>query len=529
MRRIVVTACLCLVLTGLPPEARASVFTPTRFDDPPPGSCDPSDCSLREAILAANGSVGPDTIQLSAGTYTLTIPLDPTPDDGLDGDLDVTDSVTIVGTGPGSTVVDANGDVTGGRALHLDPEVGGASPVVNLSGMTLTGGVGAQGRAIRSANETRAFLTDMSLTGNDGDSFGGAILNHNDSAMTIADSTIVNNLSTSYGAGILTEQDAVLTIVRSTISGNVGSYGGGLMGQGNARLFVQDSLITGNTSLAGGQGGGGIFLQNSAAATLTNVTVSGNHSATDGGGIFLKNSASLTALSSTITGNAADSDGDTTGDGGGILGEAPFTGSVTLQNSILALNTDPTSDPDCSGTIGSGGHNLIGVVSAGCAFTPATGDQTGTPAATLDPLVGLLALNGGPTQTHALLAGSSALDAGGLGVPATDQRGVPRSATPDIGAYELVRCRGRVVNIVGTEGPDTLEGTGAKDGILALGGNDKLRGRGGADGLCGGPRKDVLRGGAGKDRLDGGPGKDTCVGQAGRDKAFKCERQRSIP
>jgi hypothetical protein len=100
----------------------------------------------------------------------------------------------------------------------------------------------------------------------------------------------------------------------------------------------------------------------------------------------------------------------------------------------------------------SAGYNLIGN-GAGCNFAQAATDRVGTPAAPIDPRLGPLADNGGPTQTHALLADSPAIDAanpaapgsGGDACPGTDQRGVHRledgdgDGVPrcDIGALEL--------------------------------------------------------------------------------------------
>ena len=71
--------CLCsaLALCGV---AHAATFSPTRFDDPPPDGCLPTDCSLREAVLAANAAPGADRIALQAGDYALTRSAEP-PDD----------------------------------------------------------------------------------------------------------------------------------------------------------------------------------------------------------------------------------------------------------------------------------------------------------------------------------------------------------------------------------------------------------------------------------------------------------------
>ncbi len=113
-----------------------------------------------------------------------------------------------------------------------------------------------------------------------------------------------------------------------------------------------------------------------------------------------------------------------------------------MRNTILAGNVDGGGEkPDCAATIESEGYNLV-QSTLGCAFDgDTTGNLTG-----VSPLLGPLADNGGLTQTHPLLAGSPALDAGSPLVPGTggqscsalDQRGVPRPQPSrcDIGAYE---------------------------------------------------------------------------------------------
>ena len=78
-----------------------------------------------------------------------------------------------------------------------------------------------------------------------------------------------------------------------------------------------------------------------------------------------------------------------------------------------------------SGAFTSQGHNLIGDGTGGTGFTNGVnGDIVGTSVNPIDPKLGPLKNNGGRTKTHALLAGSPAIDAGdNAGVPATDQRG----------------------------------------------------------------------------------------------------------
>src|SRR5919198_4947983 len=101
-----VAVAVWVVLAGAP-NAAAATFAVTRTDDPSPGACD-SDCSLREAVLAANAGSGGDTIHVPAGHYRLTIP-GPDEDSGASGDLDVTQDVTIEGDGARWTMIDAEG------------------------------------------------------------------------------------------------------------------------------------------------------------------------------------------------------------------------------------------------------------------------------------------------------------------------------------------------------------------------------------------------------------------------------------
>jgi CSLREA domain-containing protein len=405
--------------------ALGAVITPSTFGDENGGG---TDCSLREAILAANTDAafggcpaggGADTIPLGAGTYGLSIPPGTTGDGSLEGDLDVAGPLTITHTGLAPAVIDGNGI---DRVVHVLP----------------TGNLTASGLTIR------------------------------------------NGRTTQSGAGIRNE--------------------------GNLNLSF--ATLTGNETTA--SFGGGIANTSTGTLVLTDVTISGNRAENDSGGLDQGPGGQANLNNVTITGNTADTDGNG-GGGGGLVAK----GTVNLRNTIIAGNKDISApgvgaSPDCSGSPISQGNNLM-ADPTGCGFARRGGDKTN-----VKPLLGPLANNGGSTLTHALLAGSPAINAGGKGVTPADQRGVPRR-TPDIGAYEFARCGGRVVNRVGTSGMDTLVGTKRADGILGLGGMDILRGRAGKDGLCGGKGKDTLLGGKGKDTLLGGKGKDKLKGGPGKD------------
>ncbi len=311
--------------------------------------------------------------------------------------------------------------------------------------------------------------------------------------------------------------NSTLTASGLTIAnGLVGGSGGGILNS-NGTLNLSSATVT-NNETTGSFGGGIANAGGAAVANLTNVTLSGNRAVTDSGGF--DNAAATANLNSvTISGNTADSDQNLGGTAGGIY---ELSGTVNLRNTIVAGNTDnspgPGNAPDCDGTPTSEGNNLIGDLTQ-CEFTATGGDKTNA-----NPLLGPLADNGGSTFTHALLAGSPAIDGAGPGAPPTDQRGAPRSS--DIGAYELVSCGAVVVNRVGTSGNDSVSGTAGADGFLLFAGNDGATGLGGADAVCGGdgkdtlkggPGKDLLRGERGRDKLKGGGGKDKLVGGPGRD------------
>ena len=157
--------------------------------------------------------------------------------------------------------------------------------------------------------------------------------------------------------------------------------------------------------------------------TISGVTIR-HGTASFGGGIFINNVTTLTLTNSTVSGNSAAVDG------GGI---SNVDSTLTLNSSIVAVNL---SGGDCSGVVAlSQGFNLDSDNT--CGLT----DPTDLPG--VDPLLGPLQDNGGPTETHALSPGSLAIDPipPGSCATATDQRGNARPQGPgcDIGAYEVTK------------------------------------------------------------------------------------------
>jgi len=409
------------------------------------GTCD-ADCSLREAIIAANANPGVDTITVPADTYTFTI-VGGKEDLAATGDLDITDDLTINGADAATTAIDA---ATLDRVFHVDPGESGIT--VNISDLTITGGKppGNGGGILNSG----AVLTveDSVITGNDAGAgsgaSGGGIRNAGASILVVNNTEISDNVvtaSTGDGGGVTNDDTAVATINDSVIVRNSASQGGGVHTTHGAATIINNSVIADNEAF----NGGGIYQAPPAAGNsidIANTTISGNSATNTGGGIFKLGDGTINLNNVTVTNNTADSDSADGGDGGGIA-NAEDSG-INLKNTIVAGNFDSTSDPDCLGTLTSQGYNLIEVVSPGCTIG---GDTTGNVIG-VDPLLMPLSDNGGPSETHAIPAGSAAVDAGnptnpgsgGDACEAADQRGVSRPldgdtdtvALCDIGAFE---------------------------------------------------------------------------------------------
>jgi len=352
--------------------------------------------SLRAAIMEANALPGmASEIFLNAGTYTLT--LGPAGDDlAVNGDLDVIGELTITGAGADVTIIDGN---SLDRVFHLKD---------NAADLT---------------------LTDLTVRGGSTDHKGGGIWVEHSLARLTATRVIVTGNIAENGAGIFNDGTMTLTDVVISNNGNATTKEGG-------GIHHKEAATLNGVTISGNQAadGGGIHNDNAAnGLSLTNVTVSGNTATNKGGGMYTQKP--VTILNSTFTLNSAAT-------GGGIFNNL---GTIDIKNTIVAQNT-ATLNPDVDGVFNSQGNNLIGDTGTAGGFTHgAKSDQAGTAVSPIDPRLDALQNNGGFTQTHALLAGSPAIDAGtSAGAPAADQCGSARpvdgdgdaTATVDIGAFE---------------------------------------------------------------------------------------------
>ena len=278
---------MCAALLYAPHASAATTFTVTRTDDPPPNGCLPGDCSLREAVIAANTGSGGDTIAVPAGHFRLGI-AGLGEQNAATGDLDLTKSVTITGAGARATVIDAM------RIDRVFEVLGGAT--VLISDATITGGVTAgNGAGIESAG-TLTLVRDA-LVGNHatGVADGGGI-DSGGPALTITQSTLAGNEG--YNGGAI-QFSHLLTVTSSTITGNAGGGpglngdGGGISGSSGSTALIKSSTITGNEAFNGTGSGGGI---DSPGVTLQNSIVSDNRAyAPDLSAAYSDNCAGATA------------------------------------------------------------------------------------------------------------------------------------------------------------------------------------------------------------------------------------------
>ena len=349
--------------------------------------------SLREAITAANATTGADTITFNslfeiAQTISLT-----------SSELGITDSLTITGPGQELLTIDAQQN---SRVMNFTASTGDLS----LGGLTLTGGqiTGLDGGGIRFNSNGTLTLTSSTVSGNRsiGSTAEGGGIFTSSGAVTLHSSTVNGNSSGSLGGGIRTSSGTV-TLNSSTVSGNsIGAVGGGIRTFSGA-VILNSSTVSGNSS----DGIGGGISTFSGAVSLDSSTVSGNSAVARGGGIYTRDGAVL-IINSTVTDNSAG------GVGGGIGLLADNDGErLTLRNSIVAGNTDNGTAPDVQAP-GDPANNL-NVDFSLIGNTTGSGITAGTGVGNVldqSALLGTLADNGGPTQTHALLPGSPALDAG---------------------------------------------------------------------------------------------------------------------
>ncbi len=488
MKRIAILTVL-LLWSG---ASWAATFVVDRLDDPNPSesacTAAASDCSLRGAIDASNATLTDDVITLPAGTYPIGI-AGCDENNNANGDFDVTSqntgkSLTINGAGAATTIIDGN-DVD--RVFDLISPISVNTLDVTINGVTIRDGTAQE------------FEGSCFLSGDGGGiRVGTATTLPLSVTLNLNDSVVEQNVAVE-GGGIYNNNGTV-TIDESTIDGNQALFEGG--GIGNTVVCLSTEIEITNSTISDNQvgvpgpsgsqeGNGGGISSGDGEIRVVNSTISGNRafgtdSAGHGGGIFIRSSQACQAtailMNATVTGNTADFGASNNGDGGGVFIEEPSpppsltalivpTAELNLRNTIIAGNIDGspsgTLRPDCArfnADINSEGFNLVGDDTGCDGLFTGPSDQVGTDVSPVNPRLGPLANNGGPTQTHALLtspvvspaidtansAGCFTNDANTAGALTRDQRNSPRPidggptgpspARCDIGAFELGGC-----------------------------------------------------------------------------------------
>ncbi|MEP7340603.1 MAG: Ig domain-containing protein, partial [Acidobacteriota bacterium] len=376
-----------LVVTGL---VCPSTLTVNNLGDA--GDANPGDgicatgggvCTLRAAIEEANAipACTPLTINFSVtGMINLATA------------LPALNHPNLTITGPGASSLDVHRNVvTAFRIFTVN-----SGKTVNISGLTISNGNANDGGGIQ--NNGTLSVDGCVLANNQGGGNGGGGI-ANTSQLNVNNCSFISNSGALAGGGLLQINGGTAVVTNSTFTGNSAQQGGAIANQG---------------------------VNVAASMTLTNCTISGNTATTFAAGVTNVASGATTTLTMTnctVSGNTAPSNG------GVRTGVNSGTQTFTYHNNIFSGNSSPNVLP-ISGTNTSLGNNLSSDGTGG----GGPGDLLNT-----NPLLAALGNYGGPTQTHALLPGSPAINAGNnTGAPATDQRGIlrPQQTTTDIGAFE---------------------------------------------------------------------------------------------
>ncbi len=361
-------------------------------------------CSLADAITAANTDSATGGCAAGSGADELR----------LTADVDLLTALPVIANGSTVTIR--------GNGFRVQRDAGApdfrifevpTSGDLTLDNIEVSGGAASKGAGVDNAGVLTVI--DSAITGNAVSGFGGGggISTIGSGSLTLVGSTVSGN-SAFNGGGIQVFSGTVL-VSESHVDGNQATARGGGIYQYGGSLNVLSSTISGNTVSGGAgapghYGGGGVFLYTS--GTIVDSTISGNSIGVGNGGGILNYYGGVygppvTITNSTVTGNAATN-------GTAIYSYIAVT---NLANSAITGTCTGYAAPV------DGGNNF------GCGF--------GSPPE-LDPV---LADNGGPTPTHALLLTSPAIDAAGSCGSAVDQRGFERSGDCDSGAFEFEGVR----------------------------------------------------------------------------------------
>ncbi len=407
-----------IIFYGKPLEAGSLVVTSTA------DVVDATDLqtTLREAIAHAAGQSDTQTITFSNNTNNGAVNFH----DGTQR------SIRLLGS---SLLVESADNITGPGANRLTISGNNASRVFTfnsgldntISGLSISNGI-ASGISKSGGNLT---LNDCTISQNSSAanaSAGG--INASSGSLTLNRCTLSTNFAETQGGGIsATFCTVVLTdcTLHENFANSSTTGGGGIFMNGGSLALNRCTISSNSAGNASGNSasGGGIAFIGTGTGTITNCTISGNSATGSGGGIAVNTGRNLTLTHCTITGNTAASTTPANRIGG--IRVDGSTAILTMAHNIIANSTGVDIGLSNNPAVNITGPNLV---EDGSLLNTTSGD----------PNLGPLANNGGPTQTHALLSNSPAIDAGNSSIanlPMTDQRGFARRFfAPDLGAYE---------------------------------------------------------------------------------------------
>ncbi len=485
------TLAMCMTLCFLVP-ARAAIITVTSDS----GGTGGPDCTIRDAITAANTDTPTGGCPAGNGADTIVLPVDATitlteednNTEGHNGLPSITSEITIYGNlttvqrdaadgtptfrifhvaGTGNLTLNGLTVCSGSAQGAAFPATSGGgifnSGVLELTNSMVSGNLAAfTGGGIENFNGTGA-LTDTTVSNNSAHT-GGGILNRDNSTMTLTDSTVSENFAyNAGGAGGGIRNFGTLELMYCTVSENFAPAAGGGISSFNGAMTLTYCTVSDNTAIVGGGGiwnyngpvtltyctvsdntadfGGGIWNQRG-PLELTHSNVNGNFADSEGGGILNAINGAVTLTNSTVSGNSSGAEGGGIWNGGpfaltngtisGNVGGGIFNSSTGTVTLANSIVANST-DMDCE-NMGTVTDVGYNIVEDGTCISDPTSFSG-------DPMLGPLQDNGGPTLTHALLEGSPAIDPIPIKdcVVDNDQRGVlrPQGDGCDIGSYEL--------------------------------------------------------------------------------------------
>lgn len=392
------------IASCLVPAALGANYSVSKIADTNDGTCD-ADCSLREAVAAANATAANDSIYFalpffaSPRTIILTA-----------GEIVFANNgtLTIYGTGANRLTISGNG------ASRIFAS--GANVVANLHHLRFTGGNGAgsvntgRGGAVYNVGGTMV-ITNSVFSGNS--AANGGALNNAASAspsvpanLTLNNCWVTNNSSTSSGSAMQNFSTSTLTLINTSVTNNTSS-GTGIAGavQANGTVSITNSTFSGNTAPSGT--GGGVYY-NGSSLIMTNSTLANNSSSLGGGGLH----------------------------------RTGTTPTLIMRNTIAANNAGAAATPDVAGLVSSEGNNIIGNIGTSTGWVGSDLQNT-------NPVLSPVGSYGGIGGSHVALTGSPALNGGQNCVKdltcatnnppvavSSDQRGALRTDTVDIGSTE---------------------------------------------------------------------------------------------